>query len=140
MGSAVSKGRVLIVDDQFLIVEFLRIWSEAHGFEICGTASTAAGAVQAALEHKPDCILMDVRLEGDKDGIDYIPAQLTNGQLRACQGDGIRNEDFFGFGMQVYAQISGLVMRVKHPNGVIVLGEVAGSDVYPSGEPHTTGG
>ena len=77
---------------------------------------------------------------GDKDGIDYIPAQLTNGQLRACQGDGIRNEDFFGFGMQVYAQISGLVMRVKHPNGVIVLGEVAGSDVYPSGEPHTTGG
>lgn len=70
MGSAGSKGRVLIVDDQFLIVEFLRIWTEAHGFEICGTASTAAGAVEMAVKHKPDCILMDVRLEGEKDGID----------------------------------------------------------------------
>ncbi len=70
MGSAASKGRVLIVDDQFLIVEFLRIWSEAHGFEICGTAGTAAEAVEMALQHKPDCILMDVRLDGDKDGID----------------------------------------------------------------------
>lgn len=70
LGSAVSKGRVLIVDDQFLIVEFLRIWAEAHGFETCATASTAAGAVEMAVLHKPDCILMDVRLEGDKDGID----------------------------------------------------------------------
>ena len=66
LGSAVSKGRVLIVDDQFLIVEFLRIWAEAHGFETCATASTAAGAVEMAVLHKPDCILMDVRLEGDR--------------------------------------------------------------------------
>ena len=70
METASAKGRVLIVDDQFLIVEFLKIWSEAHGFEVCGTAKSAAGAVEEALRLKPDCILMDVRLEGGKDGID----------------------------------------------------------------------
>ena len=70
MATAESKGRVLIVDDQFLIVEFLKIWSEVYGLEVCGTASSAAGAVEQALLHKPDCILMDVRLEGAKDGID----------------------------------------------------------------------
>jgi DNA-binding NarL/FixJ family response regulator len=62
--------RVLIVDDQFLIVEFLRIWVETYGFEVCGTARTAASAVEQALLLKPDCILMDVRLEGERDGVD----------------------------------------------------------------------
>lgn len=70
MGMTESKGRVLIVDDQFFIVEYLRVWVETYGFEVCGTAKTAAEAISKALEQKPDCILMDVRLDGDRDGID----------------------------------------------------------------------
>lgn len=70
MAATESKGRVLIVDDQFLIVEFLRIWVETYGFEVCGTAKNAAGAVEQAIQTRPDVILMDVRLEGDRDGID----------------------------------------------------------------------
>jgi DNA-binding NarL/FixJ family response regulator len=65
-----AKGRVLIVDDQFLIVEFLRIWVETYGFEVCGTAKNAKEAVDQALKLKPDYILMDMRLEGDQDGVD----------------------------------------------------------------------
>jgi DNA-binding NarL/FixJ family response regulator len=70
MGTASSKGRVLIVDDQFLIVEFLKIWVETYGFEVCGAARSAAEAVEAAILHRPDYILMDVRLDGGRDGID----------------------------------------------------------------------
>lgn len=62
--------RVLIVDDQFLIVQFLKIWVEAFGMEVCGTARSADEAVSKALALRPDAILMDVRLEGDRDGID----------------------------------------------------------------------
>ncbi len=62
--------RVLIVDDQFLIVQFLKIWVEACEMEVCGTAKSADEAVGKALELKPDIILMDVRLEGQRDGID----------------------------------------------------------------------
>jgi len=70
MATTESRGRVLIVDDQFLIVEFLRIWVETYGFEVCGTAKNAVGAVEQAILTRPDVILMDVRLEGDRDGID----------------------------------------------------------------------
>lgn len=65
-----SRGRVLIVDDQYFVVEFLRAIVEGYEFEVCGTAATADAAVKLALEHKPDFILMDVRLEGERDGID----------------------------------------------------------------------
>jgi DNA-binding NarL/FixJ family response regulator len=68
MDGAAAKGRVLIVDDQFLIVEFLRIWVEASGFEVCGTAQSAPEAIQQALELKPDVVLMDVQLERGSDG------------------------------------------------------------------------
>lgn len=69
MDVTAPKGRVLIVDDQFLIVEFLRIWTEACGFAVCETAKTAEGAVAMALEHRPDIILMDVQLDRGGDGV-----------------------------------------------------------------------
>lgn len=62
-------GKVLIVEDQFLASEFLRIWVDAYGFEVCGVAKTATRAVELALEHRPQIILMDVRLEGNGDGV-----------------------------------------------------------------------
>lgn len=69
MDVAAAKGRVLIVDDQFLIVEFLRIWVETYGFEVCETAASASEAVEKAVSLKPDIVLMDVQLEGGGDGI-----------------------------------------------------------------------
>ena len=67
---SVSNGKVLIVEDQYLASEFLRIWTEAYGFEVCGIATTADRAVELAKEFKPTHVLMDVRLDGDKDGVD----------------------------------------------------------------------
>jgi CheY-like chemotaxis protein len=57
------------------VVEGARLESVYTGNRIVGsnptfTARSAAGAVEEALRLKPDCILMDVRLEGGKDGID----------------------------------------------------------------------
>src|ERR1044071_3140766 len=69
-GVAQSKGKVLIVEDQFLASEFLKIWVEAYGLDVCGVAKSAARAIELADEHKPNFILMDVRLEGDRDGIE----------------------------------------------------------------------
>lgn len=70
MSEAQSKGRVLIVEDQFLASEFLRIWTEAYGFDVCGIATTADTAIALAKELKPTHVLMDVRLDGDRDGVD----------------------------------------------------------------------
>lgn len=65
-----TKGRVLIVEDQFLASEFLRIWSDAYGFEVCGVATDADSAVKLARQMKPTHVLMDVRLDGTRDGVD----------------------------------------------------------------------
>src|SRR3546814_16413792 len=40
------------------------------GLAVCGIADTADEAVAMAEQHRPDVVLMDVRLKGKKDGID----------------------------------------------------------------------
>ena len=61
---------VLVVDDEFMIAELWTIHVENMGIEVCGVAATADEAVALALRHRPHVILMDVRLKGDKDGVD----------------------------------------------------------------------
>jgi CheY-like chemotaxis protein len=61
---------VLVVDDEFMIAELWTIHVENMGIEVCGVAATADEAVALALQHRPAVILMDVRLKGDKDGVD----------------------------------------------------------------------
>jgi len=61
---------VLVVDDEYLIAEGLCMQIEDMGLAVCGTAATAAEAVALACLHRPALVLMDVRLQGDKDGVD----------------------------------------------------------------------
>ena len=61
---------VLIVDDEILIVMGFRTQVEAMGLPVCGTAATADQAVSLAQKHRPAVVLMDLRLLGEKDGVD----------------------------------------------------------------------
>jgi CheY-like chemotaxis protein len=61
---------VLVVDDEFLIAGLWCTYIEDMGLKVCGIAATAAIAVALAQEHRPSVILMDVRLKGEKDGVD----------------------------------------------------------------------
>ena len=61
---------VLIVEDEFLIAETLTAMVEDIGMSVCGAAATACEAVRLARIHEPLLVLMDVRLKGQKDGID----------------------------------------------------------------------
>ena len=61
---------VLIVEDEFLIADMFETQIEAMGITVCGIAGTADQAVALAREHRPALVLMDVRLKGDKDGVD----------------------------------------------------------------------
>lgn len=83
-----SKGKVLIVEDQFLAAEFLRLWAETYGFEVCGIATSADAAVELAKAHHPTHVLMDVRLEGAKDGVDAANAiqELMDTRIIYCTG------------------------------------------------------
>lgn len=61
---------VLIVDDEFLIAEGLRMQVEDLGMIVCATAASADEAVALAQRHRPRLVLMDMRLLGEKDGVD----------------------------------------------------------------------
>lgn len=61
---------VAVVDDEFLIASGLTMQLEDLGMTVCGTAATADEAVALAQAARPAVVLMDVRLRGEKDGID----------------------------------------------------------------------
>jgi two-component system, response regulator PdtaR len=64
------EPRVLIVEDERMIAEYFKIIVENLGYAVCGIAKTAEEAVRLAEEEDPAMVFMDVRLIGDKDGVD----------------------------------------------------------------------
>lgn len=61
--------RVLLVDDQDLVRQGLRLILELAGLEVVAEARDGAEAVAAAAAHDPDVVLMDLRMPG-MDGIE----------------------------------------------------------------------
>jgi DNA-binding NarL/FixJ family response regulator len=61
---------VLIVEDEFLISMNFAALVEDMGLQVCAIAESAADAIDAAQKHHPAVVLMDVRLKGNKDGVD----------------------------------------------------------------------
>lgn len=64
------QDHILIVDDEFMISQLLTIYVEDFGRVVCGTAETADMAISLAQLHRPAIVLMDMRLRGEKDGVD----------------------------------------------------------------------
>lgn len=70
MTGALANRVVAVVDDEFIIAEALSLQLEDLGLTVCGTAATADDAVALVQEKRPAIVLMDVRLDGEKDGVD----------------------------------------------------------------------
>ena len=68
---------VLIVDDHPSFRATARLLLEAEGYEVVGEAPDGLSCITAALDLRPDLVLLDVNLP-DIDGFD-VAARLTNG-------------------------------------------------------------
>lgn len=62
--------RVLITEDNWLVAAEWRAALEDAGYEVVGMATSADEALELCREESPDLILMDIRLLGDRDGIE----------------------------------------------------------------------
>jgi diguanylate cyclase (GGDEF)-like protein/PAS domain S-box-containing protein len=65
-----NNERILIVEDEKIIALDLQRRLERFGFSVVGMAASGAEAVDLAKDREPDIILMDIRLEGEMDGIE----------------------------------------------------------------------
>jgi len=65
-----AQPRALIVDDEFLFALSLAADMQALGFASCDIAANGQDAFLQAMENTPDIVLMDVNLEGGREGIE----------------------------------------------------------------------
>lgn len=74
-----TAPRIAVVDDEMIVAKDLESTLRSFGYEVPGTAPTGQEAITLAALHKPDLMLMDIRLRGELDGIEtarHIQQQL----------------------------------------------------------------
>lgn len=70
--------RVLIAEDDPLAAIGLRLLLTNMGHKVVAEARTGREAINQAKAHKPDLILMDIKMPGGQDGIDATRAILQH--------------------------------------------------------------
>jgi DNA-binding NarL/FixJ family response regulator len=89
------RPRIVIVDDDPTFLAAVRVLLEAHGFDVIGEASNGLDGVAAAVELRPDLVLVDVGLP-DIDGFDVAERIADEGGAPPVVLTSIRSADDFG--------------------------------------------
>jgi DNA-binding LytR/AlgR family response regulator len=64
-----EKVKVLVVEDEFIVAEDIRINLEKAGYEVTDVARNGDDGVKAFKKNSPDVVLLDIRLGEGMDGI-----------------------------------------------------------------------
>ncbi|MBU2514082.1 PAS domain S-box protein [bacterium] len=65
-----SKARILVLEDEAVIAMELESQLQNLGYQVTSVVNTGDKAIVKAEADKPDLMLMDIRIQGDKDGIE----------------------------------------------------------------------
>src|SRR4030043_247446 len=79
-----ARQRILLVDDHEVVRLGLRALLEQHpNFEVVAEAATAREAVEKTRTHKPDVVVMDIRLKGGSgiEACQEITTQFPNAKV-----------------------------------------------------------
>jgi C4-dicarboxylate-specific signal transduction histidine kinase len=64
------RARVMVVEDDRIVARDISEQLGRIGHSVIGVTARGEAAVELAISNRPDLVLMDIRLEGDIDGID----------------------------------------------------------------------
>ncbi len=64
-----AATKILVVEDEAIVAESIRIKLKKMGYSVISTASSADEAIRKTEEYLPDLVLMDIVLQGEMDGI-----------------------------------------------------------------------
>lgn len=65
-----DKVKVMIIEDEQDLLNLYKEFLKSKGYSVLVTNTTATHIMDDYLEFKPDIILLDYRLPGDKNGVD----------------------------------------------------------------------
>ncbi len=65
-----GRLRVLVVEDEALVADYIADVIEESGHEVAGFATTGEKAIQHLERSRPDLAVLDIKLKGDLSGID----------------------------------------------------------------------
>ena len=116
-----NPARVLIVEDERVVARDLERRLQGLGYVIVGLVGTGTEAIHQALEHRPDLILMDIRLQGQMDGIEAVSSirkcahirivymsayidETTLARARATEPDAFLHKPFNAYSLQATLQ------------------------------------
>jgi response regulator of citrate/malate metabolism len=63
-------SKILIIEDETIISFSYRLQLERMGFDVIGTARSSAEAEEILARERPDLIIMDIYLKGEKNGLE----------------------------------------------------------------------
>jgi len=69
-GSVMSLVKILVVEDDILIAEEIAVTLKKAGYEVTASTDTCAATLEAVRVNPPDLIFMDIRIDGEEDGIE----------------------------------------------------------------------
>ncbi len=61
---SVKKIKIIIIDDDDIVVMSLKMIAEASGIEVVATGTSGEEAIELYKLHKPDILLSDIRMDG----------------------------------------------------------------------------
>jgi len=130
------KEKILIVEDEFIVANDLKIMLIKGGYQVTGIASSVVQARKLIEAKEPDWVLLDIMLKGDLTGIDlawelidkqvpflYISANTNQSTLEA-----VKETQPYGFMVKPFRERDLLVMLdiaryrygIEHANDVAI--------------------
>ncbi|WP_276481570.1 sigma 54-interacting response regulator [Paraflavitalea pollutisoli] len=120
------REKILIVEDQFIEADYLRILLKRAGYDVTGIAHSVAEAKELIAQERPDIVLLDIFVKGKQTGID-LARELNNEHIAFVYLSANSNEEVlnaakatqpYGFLIKPYRERDLLVMldiaRYRH--------------------------
>jgi DNA-binding NtrC family response regulator len=102
-----ASQKILIVEDQFIEANHLRIMLQRARYTVCSVARSVEQAEEVLEKEKPDLVLLDIFLMGKRTGID-LAVQLREANIPFIYLSANSNEEVLN------------AAKATHPNGFLV--------------------
>jgi two-component system, response regulator PdtaR len=67
-------SKIVLVEDEFIIAMVLEKQLQKFGYNLVAKVTNGKDAIEAVRQHEPDLVIMDIKIDGDMDGIDAMNA------------------------------------------------------------------